>query len=320
MEEAPNVQSARLVERLRERVRVVLVETSLPANIGSAARAMKTMGLSRLVLVQPKRFPNPEAIALASGADDLLERAQVVESLPEALAGTVAAFGLAASRRGIRLTEYDARTAAGVMLEQAAGGDVALVLGTERVGLTNAELLSCTALVTIRSDPGFSSLNLAQALQVMAHELRMAALGDAVNADAPVHVPAPNQELDRLIEHYDRVLQLIDFYGKKHPRKLLTRIRRLYQRAMPSEQELNVLRGVLSETERTIAAAVRGSEVVRDRYERLGVAARLPRALRRRDPLASSGEQGEHGGSDGAAPDDDQRDGHQQRVAVGPEQ
>src|SRR5688572_18421049 len=164
-----------MADRL-ERVRIVLVRTSHPGNIGAAARAMKTMGLDRLVLVEPRAFPHAEAYALAAGADDLLERAIVAPTLAEALAGCRRAFGCTARLRGVALPELSARDAAPALVEAAGEGDVALVFGNERTGLTNDELFQCQAAVHIPANPEYTSLNLAAAVQVLTYELRMAAI------------------------------------------------------------------------------------------------------------------------------------------------
>lgn len=262
---------------LAGRVRVVLVNTSLPANIGAAARAMKTMGLGQLVLVSPRAFPHPDADALASGADDVLASARVVPDLDSALRDCVASYALAAHCRTVRMTEYTPRSATASVLSHAQAGPVALVFGTERVGLTNEEIERCSALIQIPSVTEFSSLNLAQAVQVMCYELRMAVLHDA-QPPSPPRVPAPAAEMENLYVHAERVMALIDFFGSKKPTKLMRRVRRLAQRGEPDQLEVDLLRGLLSETERTIGAALTGSAAVAARYQQLGIALRLPRA------------------------------------------
>src|SRR4051812_42411754 len=159
------------------RIRVVLVDTSHPGNIGAAARALATMGLARLVLVRPKAFPHREARALAANALHVLDSARVCATLEEALSGTTLSVALSARGRDLSHPVQDARAAAAEIVRAAAAGDVAIVFGNETAGLSNDEVLRCARLATIPADPGCSSLNLAQAVQVMAYEVRAAALG-----------------------------------------------------------------------------------------------------------------------------------------------
>lgn len=248
---------ARSAEDLLRPIETVLMQTSHPGNIGSTARALKTMGLSRLCLVDPLRFPDPEATALASGAEDLLDEARVVATLPEALAQARMVFGSSDRRRGIRMLEIGPREFARLALDAAAVGPVAVLYGTERTGLTNEELELCQYLVTIPANAAYSSLNLASAVQVLSYELRQEALSRvAVPPDPDPHVPAPNEQLERYFAHLDETLELIGFFGDRVSVKIMRRLRRLYQRAMPDERELQILRGILTET----AIAVRGRQ------------------------------------------------------------
>lgn len=243
---------------LAQRLRVVLVQTSLPRNIGSAARAMRTMGLTRLVLVEPARFPDPEATALASGADAVLEQAQVVPDLASALHGCSLALGCSARRREIEVPQIDARSAGEHAVQAAAGGEVALVFGSERVGLTNAQLSQCQFLVSIPTAADFGSLNLASAVQLLSYECRMAALQQGQIADTPRsnqmpsrHAPEAAATLDQLegyFGHLERTLEVIDFFGDRSRPKLMQRMRRLFQRAELSEREIQILRGILAAT------------------------------------------------------------------------
>ena len=247
-----------------QRLRVVLVDTSLPRNIGSAARAMRVMGLKRLVLVNPARFPDPEASALASGADDVLEGAVVVTDLAAALQGCVLALGSSARRREIAVPQLDPREAAQRVLSATLEGDVALVFGSERVGLTNSQLALCQCLVSIPTAPDFSSLNLASAVQLLTYECRMAALAAGrehtlppTHQMAPQHVGEPPATLDQLegyFDHLQRTLQAIAFFGDRAESRLMQRLRRLYQRAQPTEREIQILRGILTETLRKVGA------------------------------------------------------------------
>lgn len=242
--------SARSAEDLLAPIATVLMQTSHPGNIGSTARALKTMGLRELRLVQPAHFPDPEASALASGAEDILVAAQVHSDLGAALAGAHVVFGSSDRRRGIRMLEIGPREFARLALDAAALGPVAVLYGTERTGLTNEELELCQYLVTIPANPDYSSLNLASAVQVLSHELRLEALAriDAPAA-AATHLPAPSEQLERYFVHLEAVLDLIGFLGDRSPVKIMRRLRRLYQRAMPDERELQILRGILTETE-----------------------------------------------------------------------
>ncbi len=237
-------------EALLAPITTVLMQTSHPGNIGSAARALKTMGLAALRLVQPAHFPSPEATALASGAEDVLDAAVVHGDLPSALADAHVVFGSSDRRRGIRMQEIGPREFARLALDAAAAGPVAVLYGTERTGLTNEELELCQYLVTIPANSDYSSLNLASAVQVLSYELRTEALSRVEVAPiASAHLPAPNADLERFFVHLEQVLDLIGFFGDRERTKIMRRVRRLYQRAMPDDRELQILRGILSETE-----------------------------------------------------------------------
>lgn len=228
-------------------LRLVLVQTSHPGNLGAAARAAKTMGLRSLCFVDPKHFPHPEATALASGADDLLETAALRTDLASATDDCTVAYAVSARRRGIRLAELSPREFAEHALQQARAGQVAVVFGNERVGLSNEEIERCQYLVRIPADADYGSLNLAAAVQVICYELRLAALRGS-SIPAPPR-PAPLADLERYFEHQHRVLERIGFYGSKSPLKIDRRLRRLFQRALPDPQEINILRGILSQVE-----------------------------------------------------------------------
>jgi tRNA/rRNA methyltransferase len=228
------------------RVRVVLSHTSHPGNIGATARAMLTMGLARLTLVAPKRFPDAEATALAAGATGVLEAAAVVATLDAALAGCSCAIGLSARRREFAGRVMSVRDAARFAVSPDAGdGDVALVFGTEMSGLTNDELARCTLVATIPANPRYASLNLAAAVQVAAYEWRMAAEGDAV-WHAPRFAPATQDAIEGLHAHAARTLAAIGFLDPRRPRRLMPRLRRLFARAGLEHEEINILRGILA--------------------------------------------------------------------------
>ncbi|HET7330868.1 RNA methyltransferase [Dyella sp.] len=234
-------------------IRFVLVRTSHPGNIGSAARAMRTMGFTRMDLVAPHRFPDREASAMAAGADEVLAGAGVHAGLVDALGGATLALGLSARRRGVNLPELTPREAVAQALAAAARGEqVALVFGNERTGLENEELARCHAMVRIPSVDDFSSLNLAQAVQVMAYELRVASLGENIPAPPPLHdePPADAAQMERFYEHLAQTLDDIDFHKGRSPTMIMLRLRKLFQRAQMDERELRMVHGILADAQR----------------------------------------------------------------------
>lgn len=245
-----------------QNVRVVLVNTSHPGNIGGAARAMKNMGLSRLVLVDPIDFPSSEAVARASGATDVLDGAQVVATLEEALVGCSVAFGTSARDRRIPWPLLDPRETGSACVEQVGqGGEVALVFGREYAGLTNEELQRCHFHVHIPSNPDFSSLNLAAAVQVLAYEVRMAWLAASGQPSKSEKLETTSMlnaqqvtadELEHYYGHLEQTLIDIGFLDPAKPRHLMPRLRRLYGRSGISKLEMNILRGILTETQKVV--------------------------------------------------------------------
>jgi len=229
-------------------MRIVLVGTTHPGNIGSAARAMKTMGLARLVLVAPRAFPHPEAEALASGAADVLAAARVCGTLGEAIGDATLAIAFSARHRDLSLPELDVRAAAALAVEAArGGGEVALVFGTESVGLTNEDLLKCQRRAWIPTDGAYGSLNLAAAVQVAAYELHVAASGGAARvSEGGASQPASVEELEALFAHLEQNLVQAGFLDPAQPRRLMERLRRLFGRARLEREEVNVLRGILT--------------------------------------------------------------------------
>ena len=231
-------------------IRIVLVGTTHPGNIGAVARAMKNMGLSDLYLVSPKVFPHEDATARASGASDILERARVVDSLDQALVDCVYVAGASARSRTINWPCMGPRDCAERMIRENASGDVACVFGPEKTGLHNDDLDLCHTLLTIPTDPGFSSLSLAMAVQVFAYEIRVASMldeGPVFDVEAP---PATSDEMEHFYTHLETVLRDIQFLDPDNPRVLMRRLRRLYVRARPDKNEVNILRGILSAVER----------------------------------------------------------------------
>jgi len=239
-----------------DRIRIVLVATSHPGNIGAAARAMLTMGLTRLVLVKPKRFPDPEATAMASGATAVLDAARIVGSLDEALAGCVLTVGLSARPREFAGRVLPVRAAAAAALANAAHGDVGIVFGGEMSGLSNDELARCALVATIPANAAYASLNLAAAVQVLAYELRVAATGDAVWR-APRFAPAAHDEVEALFAHGERTLTAMRFLNPERPKRLLPRLRRLFARAGLEKEEVNILRGILARVDELIVRGPR---------------------------------------------------------------
>lgn len=232
---------------MSENIRIVLVGTTHPGNIGAAARAMKTMGLERLYLVNPAGFPSAEATAMASGADDLLARAVVHDTLEDAIADCRLVLGTSARPRTLDWSTLGPEDAAGLAVTEASRHQVALLFGRERYGLTNDEVKCCQHLVQIPANPEYSSLNLAQAVQVICYEL--ARQGTVARSPVVDHEPASSEALESYFDHLERTLREIGFL-KDQSDKLMLRLRRLYHRARPDATEINILRGILSDTQR----------------------------------------------------------------------
>lgn len=230
-------------------IRIVMVETTHPGNIGAAARAMKNMGLTRLFLVKPQRYPSHEATARAAGADDVLADARICDSLDHALEGCGLVFGASARSRSIPWPQLDPRQAAARAVLGAAEGEVALVFGREHAGLSNLELDRCNYLVTIPTNPEFASLNVAAAVQVLSYELRMAGL-EAAPAVARVEPLASAEERERFYGHLEQVLMDLEFLNPANPKHLMRRLRRLFNRVELDCNEVNILRGILTAVER----------------------------------------------------------------------
>lgn len=231
-------------------IRIVLVGTTHPGNIGAAARAMKNMGQSDLVLVNPRHFPHEEAAARASGASDILDNATVVSTLAEALTDCVYVAGASARSRTINWPSMGPRDCAERMISEREHGMVAAVFGPEKSGLNNDDLDLCHTLLTIPTDPGFSSLNLAMAVQVLTYELRVASMldeGPVFETEAP---PASTDEMEHFYAHLESVLNDIGFLDPDNPRHLMRRLRRLFIRTRPDKNEVNILRGILTAVDR----------------------------------------------------------------------
>lgn len=233
------------------RIRVVLCEPRHPGNIGAVARAMKTMGLSRLFLVRPERMApglvDAEAEARASGAGDLLAAATFCDSLDAALSGVGYAAALTARAREIGPPDADARDGAQRLVANTARTEVALVLGNESSGLRNEQVMRCNLRVFIPTAEDFSSLNIAAAAQVLCYEIRQAALGLAPQSvPVPTIVPAPRDDVERFFSHLQRSMEYTGFLDPAQPRRLLPKLRRLFGRSELEVEEINILRGFLS--------------------------------------------------------------------------
>ena len=232
-------------------IRIVLVGTTHPGNIGAVARAMKNMGLSDLALVNPRHFPHDDATARASGATDILDSAEVVGSLSEALTDCVYVAGASARARTINWPSMGPRDCAERMLLESKQGKVAAVFGPEKSGLQNDDLDLCHTLLTIPANPEFSSLNLAMAVQVLTYELRVASTldgGPGFESEAP---PATGEEMEHFYAHLEQVLTDVRFLDPDNPRHLMRRMRRMFIRARPDQNEVNILRGFLTAIDQT---------------------------------------------------------------------
>jgi tRNA (cytidine32/uridine32-2'-O)-methyltransferase len=239
-------------------IRIVLMNTTHPGNIGAAARAMKNMGLSRLYLVEPRRFPAPEAEWLAAGAGDVLRSAVVVPTLQAAIGDCHLVVGTSARERNIPWPLFVARDSATQLMAEPSTSQIAVVFGREDRGLTNEELRMCQHHVYIPSSEKYAALNVSAAVQVICYELRMAWMAANPEAAPPLRgwdvPPATLDDMEHFFAHLDRVLTDLGFIDPANPRQTSTRMRRLFGRLRPDHMELAMLRGVLSETEKLLAA------------------------------------------------------------------
>lgn len=230
-----------------DNVRIVLSHTSHAGNIGGTARAMKTMGLSALYLVNPKSFPDNEADVRASNARDILEQACVVTSLEEALHESVLVVAMTARTRDLSHQTLDARQAARELLVHAAQSPVALVFGRESSGLTTTEISKCQLTVHIPANPAYSSLNLAAAVQIMAYELRMAFTETTpLPSRQSAYQLASFDEIELFYRHLEQAMIASEFLDPNQPKRLMQRIRRMFARTQLEKEEVNILRGILN--------------------------------------------------------------------------
>ncbi len=234
-------------------IRIVLVETTHPGNIGATARAMKTMGLAELVLVAPKFFPHADATAMAAGADDILSTARVCESLDEAIADCILVIATSARSRSLPWPMLTPKESAERLVMDAKEKNVALVFGQEKAGLTNEQLARCHYHTQIPSVASFSSLNLAASVQVMAYEMRLAQLQDAPKSEVIEEEPLAIQEdMQGFYLHLQETLLAMEFLRSANRDSMMLRIRRLFNRAQMDKTEVNILRGILSAVQRTM--------------------------------------------------------------------
>lgn len=227
-------------------VRIVLVGARHPGNIGATARAMKTMGLAELALVAPQRYPAPEADAMAAAAVDLLARARVFATVREAVADCGLIVGTTARARHLPWRVVEPREAAPEIVAAAQRGPVAVLFGAERTGLSNDDIEQCHRLLTIPSDEAYPSLNLAMAVQIVAYELRLAARDPAADASIASRPLASAHEMERFYEQLTAVLEEIEFRDRTGSGHLMARLRRFFNRAAPDENEIHILRGILT--------------------------------------------------------------------------
>ncbi|WP_108946141.1 tRNA (cytosine(32)/uridine(32)-2'-O)-methyltransferase TrmJ [Shewanella halifaxensis] len=241
-------------------IRVVLVGTSHPGNIGSTARAMKTMGLSNLYLAEPKVEPDGHSIALAAGASDILKHAITVGSVEEAIADCSLVIATSARSRTLDWPMLEPREAGEKLVASALNGPVAIVFGRENNGLTNEELQRCDYHVAIPANPEYTSLNLAQAVQIICYEARVAHLAQEANTTSAAEQSEDNEqdfssskERENFFEHLETTLSSTNFIIKNHPGQVMTKLRRLFSRTRIERQEMNILRGILTSIDRVVA-------------------------------------------------------------------
>ncbi len=229
---------------------IVLVETSHPGNIGATARAMKNMGLEKLALVNPCKYQVYECYARASGAQEVVDSARVYSDLSAAVSDSTLVVGTSARLRSLAWPQLTPKDSACEIVSQVTRGEVSVVFGRERSGLTNEELALCSTLLNIPTAGDFSSLNVAAAVQVVAYEILCASMTNSAVDSPPGEPPAEQESVERFYEHLFAVLEQVEYFDPANPRHLPLRIRRLFNRAQPSHSEIQVLRGFLSAVEK----------------------------------------------------------------------
>ncbi|EJL6625388.1 tRNA (cytosine(32)/uridine(32)-2'-O)-methyltransferase TrmJ [Vibrio cholerae] len=241
-----------------ERVKVVLVGTTHSGNIGSAARAMKVMGLSQMVLVDPQCQVDAQAIALAAGASEIALNAQIYPTLEAAVADCGLVVGTSARSRTLEWPMLEPRECGEKLISEANQHSVAMVFGRERTGLTNDELQLCHYHVCVSANPEYSSLNLAMAVQLLSYEVRMAylALQQSSQSSTLQEEYPRHQELERFYAHLEQVIMQTEFISAQQPGQVMNKLRRMFTRARPEAQEINILRGILTSVQKSISRKV----------------------------------------------------------------
>ncbi|MFT5141124.1 MAG: tRNA (cytidine32/uridine32-2'-O)-methyltransferase [Rhodothermales bacterium] len=258
---AQDNRSETLVADHLNKIRIVLIDTTHPGNIGATARAMKVMGVTSLHLVNPAIYPHADATARASGADDILQHAMVHETLDDALDGCSLVLGTSARLRSLPMPQLNLRSAAEVALTDSGGRDVAILFGRERHGLTNEQMQRCHRLVHIETNPEYGSLNLGQAVQLVTYELRMAILESGrVTPPSTDSQAVDASQMEMFYRHLEQTLLDLEFLNPDQPRKLMMRLRRLFNRSRPDQNEINILRGILAAAQRAKTGRTKGIE------------------------------------------------------------
>lgn len=243
-----------MVKRPVENIRVVMVETTHPGNIGAAARAMKTMGYYNLYLVKPKIYPNAEATARAAGADDILAKAVICDSLEQALHGCVTVVASTARPRTISHPVFTPREYASKLSEMVKYGPVALVFGRESSGLSNEELELCNVILQIPTNPDFSSLNVASAVQILCYEfIQILQSGNTEKTNEEKVKLATTNEMNYFYDHLEKSMIDVGFLNPEQPRKLMRRLKSLFNRANLDENEMSILRGFLAAVQEAVS-------------------------------------------------------------------
>lgn len=238
-------------------IRIVLVETFHPGNIGAAARALKNMGLGQLWLVNPREFPSDEASSRAAGAKDLLDNAKVVATLEEAIADCQLVVGTSARERTFDLPLQDLEIAAQQIHTESHSGEIAIIFGRETMGLNNKEMLMCNRHLFIDANPDYPVLNVSQAIQLVCYELRRASrLAPAKVEEAPY---PRQQEMVLFFEHLERVLRRVSFIIPQHEGRVLDKLKRYFNRTRPEKTEMGILRGILNAVEETLDREKKGN-------------------------------------------------------------
>lgn len=246
-------------------IRIALVNTTHPGNIGATARAMKTMGLQNLYLVNPKKFPDVNATALAAGADNILANAVVTSSLKEALTGSEIVFGTSARLRALQLPTSDPKTAAKFIIDKSKTNIISIVFGRESNGLSNEELELCNQHLHIPTNPDFNSLNIAAAVQLIVYELNMTMQNERDSTDRvkpslgsdPCALLATNEEVRLFYQHLEQTLLEIKFLRPSNHHKLMPKLKRMFNRTQLEKPEINILRGILTSVNNAIESGLK---------------------------------------------------------------